>query len=131
MFFKHKIENEVEKAVIERAIGAFFKETVKEQVSSELVRQLVAEALVKERTEMEKREQSLIQETFNIKRERLELDKIKTFGVISSVKLLEETQNLEAKLHEHKRLSKNSFDDDDITATAIQHTINFIKQCVE
>lgn len=131
MFFNRKIEKEVERSVIEKAISSFFKETIKEQVSSELVRQLVSEALQNERTAIDQKEKALVDESFYIKRQRLELEKIQSFGSISSVKLQEEMKKMEDKYHEHKRLSKNSYDDDDVAALTLKHTIDFIKKCIE
>jgi len=117
LFFKKKIKNE--------------KETIKEQVSTELVKQLVAEALKTEREKIAQKEKKLTDEVFNVRRERLELEKIKSFSSKSSVWLWEEIQKMEEKHHEHKRLTKSNYDDDDVQAIALKHTINFLKKCVE
>jgi len=109
----------------------FKKKTIKEQVSNEIVRQLVSEALTKEQELIAQKEELLKKKAFDMNQERLRLEKIKSFGTISSVQLHEEIQKMGKEYHNHTRLSSSEFDDDGIKATSLLHTINFLKKCVE
>jgi len=96
---------------------------IKKQILKEYAKEVFNEVVV----ELNERKIGLDKRETDIKKQRLELDRVRAFGSISVVKLKEKYDEMEGQYHSLLRQSKSATDEHNESALQLKHTLDFLK----